>query len=201
MKDDGNDGGRREPDPLVPATLPPLPVQRFKAALGRFASGVTVLTVRDELDDHGLTVTAFASVSLEPPLVLASVAKESYLHEVLMRQDLWAVSVLSAGQRSIATRFSEIGRPSARLLLADVRHVRGPLSAALIISDGMAALECRTEERVEAGDHTLLIGRVLDVAYVAERGVPLLHVTGSYTTSVTAPRAASRKHTGNPWRG
>jgi len=157
-----------------------------------------VLTVRDELDDHGITVTAFASVSLEPPLVLACVAQASYLHEVLMRQDHWVVSVLAVGQRSIATRFSETGRPSARLLLADVPHRRGSRTQALIIEDGMAALECGTEQRVAAGDHTLLIGRVLDVAYVADRGAPLLHVTGSYTTSMT-PREVSRRSTGDPW--
>ncbi len=173
--------------------------EQFKAALGRFASGVTVLTVRDELDDHGITVTAFASISLDPPLVLASVSHASYLHEVLLRQDLWTVSVLAAGQRSVATRFSETGRPSARLLLADLPHRRGSHTDALIIEDGMTALECRTEQRIGIGDHTLLIGRVLDVAYVADRGAPLLHFTGAYTTSVTPPPAAPQRRTGDPW--
>lgn len=174
-------------------------VEDFKAALGRFATGVTVLTVRDELDDHGLTVTAFASLSLDPPLVLASVSQSSYLHEVLLRQDLWTVSVLAAGQRSIATRFAETGRPSARLLLADLPHRRGAHTDALIIEDGMAALECRTEQRVETGDHTLLIGRVLDVPYVVDQGAPLLHFTGAYTTSVTPPPAGPQRRTGDPW--
>lgn len=195
-KDHGNDDPPTESGELQTSVSQ----AQYKAALGRFASGVTVLTVRDELDDHGITVTAFASISLEPPLVLASVARASYLHEVLIRQDLWTVSVLAAGQRSIATRFSEVGRPSARLLLSDLPHRRGPHSGALIIEDGMAALECRTEQRIGAGDHTLLVGRVLDVAYVADHGAPLLHVTGSYTTSVTTPRAASRTSTGDPWR-
>lgn len=157
----------------------------FKAALGRFASGVTVLTVRDDLDDHGITVTAFASVSLDPPLILASVSRDSYLHEVFLRQDSFAVSVLASGQRTLAARFSETGRPSARLLLADLPHRRGEHTDSLIIEDGLAAMECRTVERVGAGDHTLLIARVLDVAYVSETGAPLLHHTGVYTTSVT----------------
>lgn len=175
-------------------------VEQFKAALARFASGVTVLTVRDDLDDHGITVTAFASVSLEPPLVLASVAASSYLHEVFLRQDLWAASILSAGHRSVATRFSEVGRPSARLLLADLRHRRGELSGALLIEETLATLECRTVQRVEAGDHTLLIGEVLGVPFVAEGGAPLLHYSGRYTTSVTPPPAAPRMRTGDPWR-
>lgn len=157
--------------------------EEFKAALSRFASGVTILTVRDELDDHGITVTAFASVSLQPPLVLASIGRASYLHEVLVRQDRWAVSILAAGQRPVASRFAESGRPSARLLLADLPHHRGGHSDALVIEDGMAALECRTEQRVEAGDHDLLIGRVLAVDYVSERSSPLLHLTGRYTES------------------
>jgi len=193
-KDDGKYEAPGEPGESMTAVS----AEQYKAALGRFASGVTVLTVRDELDDHGITVTAFASISLEPPLVLASVAQASYLHEVLLRQDRWTVSVLAAGQRSIATRFSEIGRPSARLLLSDLPHRRGAHSGALIIEDGMAALECRTEQRIRAGDHTLLVGRVLNVAYVADHAAPLLHVTGAYT-SVTAPPAASRTSTGDPW--
>jgi flavin reductase (DIM6/NTAB) family NADH-FMN oxidoreductase RutF len=155
--------------------------------------------VRDELDDHGITVTAFTSISLDPPLVLASVAQASYLHEVLLRQDLWTVSVLAAGQRSVATRFSETGRPSARLLLADLPHRRGPHTDALVIEDGMAALECRTRQRIEVGDHTLLIGEVLAVSYVAERGAPLLHYNSHYTTSVTPPAAVRRTRTGDPW--
>lgn len=174
-------------------------VERFKAALSRFATGVTVLTVRDDLDDHGITVTAFASVSLSPPLVLASVAASSYLHEVFLRQDLWAASILSASQRSLATRFSEVGRPSARLLLADLAHRRGELSGSLLIEDGLAAMECRTVHRIEAGDHTLLIASVLDVAYVAEGGAPLLHHTGRYTTSVAPKPASPNHHAGNPW--
>lgn len=175
-------------------------VEQFKAALGRFASGVTVLTVRDELDDHGITVTAFASVSLSPPLVLASVASASYLHEVFWRQDLWAASILSASQRSLATRFSEIGRPSARLLLADFPHHRGDASGALIVEGALASLECRTTQRLEAGDHTLLLGEVLAVPHVTERGAPLLHYTGRYTTSVQ-PAPAPRVVGADPWRG
>lgn len=159
-------------------------VTQFKAAVSRFASGVTVVTVRDDLDDHGMTATAFASVSLEPTLVLVSVARESYLHEVLERQELWAVSILSSRQQSIASRFAESGRPSARLLLADLPHHRGSVSGALVIDAGMAALECSTEQLVPAGDHSLVIGRVLAVDYVADRGAPLVHLTGSYTEPV-----------------
>lgn len=156
-------------------------VAQFTAALRLFASGVTVVTIRDELDDLGMTATAFASVSLEPPLVLISVDRASYLDEVLERRDHWAVCILAAGQRPIASRFADAGRPSARLLLADLPHHRGPLTEALIIDDAVAALECETAQRVEAGDHTIVIGRVLAVDYVDDRRTPLLRLAGSYT--------------------
>src|SRR3569833_4228839 len=96
-------------------------------------------------------MTAFSSVSLEPPMVLISVAAESYLTEVLQRCDRWAVTVLSTGQRAIAGRFAAAGRPSARLLIAGVPHHRGAESGALIVGDGRAALECGARRELPGG--------------------------------------------------
>ncbi|MGH3376092.1 MAG: flavin reductase family protein, partial [Actinoallomurus sp.] len=85
----------------------------FTDALAAFGTGVVVVTVREGRDDIGTTLTAFASVSVEPPMVLVAVAAESYLCEVLGRCDRWAATVLSAAQRAIAGRFAVAGRPSA----------------------------------------------------------------------------------------
>ncbi|WP_328589249.1 flavin reductase, partial [Actinomadura logoneensis] len=71
-----------------------------------------MLTVRDGRDDLGTTVTSFMSVSLEPPMVLAGVASDGYLAEVLRRRPRWAATVLSAEQRALAGRFAAAGRPS-----------------------------------------------------------------------------------------
>jgi flavin reductase (DIM6/NTAB) family NADH-FMN oxidoreductase RutF len=152
----------------------------FTDALGAFATGVVVVTVRDGRDDIGTTLTAFSSVSLEPPMVLVAVAAESYLCEVLERCDRWAVTVLAAAQRAIAGRFAVAGRPSARLLIASVPHHRGERSGALIADEGRAALECETRQRVPAGDHMVFVAEVLSVDYVATDRPPLIRVDHRY---------------------
>jgi flavin reductase (DIM6/NTAB) family NADH-FMN oxidoreductase RutF len=163
--------------------VPPIPAPEFTEAVAGFATGVVVVTVRDDRDDIGTTVTAFASVSLEPPMVLVSIAAESYLSEVLGRQDHWAATVLGAAQRALAGRFAAAGRPSARLLIASVPHHRGPRSDALIVDGGVAALECRTRRRVPIGDHVLFVAEVLAVDYADPARKPLIRVNRRYLKS------------------
>lgn len=151
----------------------------FLAAMGMFASGVAVVTVRDGRDDIGTTVTAFASVSLDPPMVLVSVAAESYLREVLTRRARWAVTVLAGHQVAVAGRFAAAGRPSARLLVASLPHHRGRHSEALVLDDGLAALECETRQRVAAGDHTVFLAEVIAIDHVRS-GSPLLRFDRRY---------------------
>jgi flavin reductase (DIM6/NTAB) family NADH-FMN oxidoreductase RutF len=153
-------------------------------ALSAWAAGVTLVTIADDRDDVGTTVSAFCPVSLDPPLVLVSLIADSYPAEVLSRPSLpalrFAVTLLSASQRMLAGRFAAAGRPSARLLLDDVPHVRGDSSGALIPAGGLAALECSVARRVPAGDHLLVISSVVDVPYVAEAGEPLVRFRGRY---------------------
>lgn len=162
------------------ALSPGVSPQEFTDAVAGFATGVAVLTVRDGRDDLGSTVTAFMSVSPEPPLVLAGVASQSYLSEVLHRRDRWAATVLGAGQRALAGRFAAAGRPGARVLLAAEPHHRGPHSEALIVEGGVAALECETRQRVTAGDHTLFIAEVLAVDHLDPRAAPLVRAHRRY---------------------
>ncbi len=148
--------------------------------LAAFASGVTLVTVADGRDDIGTTVSAFCPVSGDPPLVAVSLIAGSYPAELLARLDRFAVTILQDGQRALAGRFAASGRPSARLMLDGVPHQRGPLSSALIPAGGLAALECEVTQRAEAGDHLLVIARVLGVPYLAEGGHPLVRYSGSY---------------------
>lgn len=152
----------------------------FTDAVATFATGVVVVTVRDGRDDIGTTMTAFSSVSLDPPMVLAGVAAGSYLAEVLDRRERWAATVLSSGQRALAGRFAAAGRPSARLLLAGIPHHRGPSSDALVIEGGQAAMECETRRRVPAGDHVLFVAEVVSVDYVEAGRSPLIRVNRRY---------------------
>jgi flavin reductase (DIM6/NTAB) family NADH-FMN oxidoreductase RutF len=154
--------------------------EEFIDAVSRFSTGVTIVSANDDRDDVATVVSSFASASLEPPLVVISVAEASYMHEVLGRQPLWAVSVLGAHQRQLAGRLSAPGRPSPRLLLADTPHYRGPQSGALILEGGLTALECRTTALVPVGDHALVVGEVLSVAYVSYNRTPLVRYAHAY---------------------
>lgn len=143
-----------------------------------------MVTLSDDRDDIGTTVSAFCPVSLDPPMVLVSLMLESYPAEVLSRPALpaarFAVTLLSSEQRVVAGQFAASGRPSARLILENVPHTRGADSGALIPSGGLAALECAVARRVPAGDHLLVISAVTNVAYTAESGSPLIRFQGRY---------------------
>ncbi|MFF3330326.1 flavin reductase family protein [Streptomyces sp. NPDC002888] len=182
------------PSPAAPAAFghaEGVSNEEFRAAMSRLADGVVLVTALeppldpDDPDaprgeDAGMTATAFLSVSLDPPLVLVSVREGSRMDDLLDEQPLWAVSVLSESQRHIAGRFAMKGRVSDRLLFADIPYERGEESGAPLVSGALATLECRTEQRVAAGDHTLVIGRVLTARVPSAEGGPLVYFRGRY---------------------
>lgn len=155
-------------------------MNEFVEAMAQVPTGVTVVTVKDERDDVGATVGTFASISLDPQLVMVSMENTGYLNELLLRRDRWAASVLSAGQKAIASRFATAGRPGARLLLAGTPHHRGKLSEALVVDGGVTALEAETVRVLPAGDHTLFVARVLAVDYVTPGLAPLVRLRSRY---------------------
>ncbi|MET9907281.1 flavin reductase family protein [Streptomyces sp. NPDC002144] len=163
----------------------------FRAAMSRLAAGVVLVTAQEPpLDpddpsapageDVGMTATAFLSVSLDPPLVLVSLRTGARMDDLLDEQPLWGVSVLSESQRHIAGRFAMKGRISDRLLFEDIPYVRGKATGAPLVGGALATLECRTEQRVIAGDHTLVIGRVLTADVPSADGGPLTYFRGRY---------------------
>ncbi|MFJ1703576.1 flavin reductase family protein [Kitasatospora sp. NPDC088346] len=173
------------PQPSAAPAAPAVPVatpDEFRAALGQLASGVSLVTAHDPEDgeDVGMTATSVLSVSLDPPLVLVSVRTDSRMDELLARVDGWAVSLLAEEQRTLASRFAMKGRLSDRLLFADTPHRRGRWSGAPLVDRALATLECRTEQRVEAGDHVLVIARVLEATVPGPSERPLLYFRGGY---------------------
>jgi flavin reductase (DIM6/NTAB) family NADH-FMN oxidoreductase RutF len=153
-------------------------------ALNSWVAGVTLVTAADGRDDVGATVSAFCPVSSDPPLVAVSLMAGSYPAELFGRAEepvtRFAVVVLAAGQRMLAGRFAAAGRPGVRLMLGDMPHQRGPVSGALIVEGGLAALECEAEQVRPAGDHLLVIARITGVPYVGDGDEPLIRFRRRY---------------------
>jgi 3-hydroxy-9,10-secoandrosta-1,3,5(10)-triene-9,17-dione monooxygenase reductase component len=152
----------------------PLDADAFRDVLGRFASGVTIVTTRDaDGRDRGMTVSAFSSLSLDPPLVMACIGHDATIAGSVSAAGFFGVSVLAEDQVPLSRRFAD---PDADRF-DGVAFLRGRSGVALL--DGaLAHLECRIVARHEAGDHTIVVGEVL--AGSAREGRPLVHHHGRY---------------------
>jgi flavin reductase (DIM6/NTAB) family NADH-FMN oxidoreductase RutF len=147
----------------------------FRALLGRFATGVTVLTARDASGgDHGMTVSAFCSVSLAPPLVLACIARGADMFAVARDAQHFGVSVLTGDQEGLSRRFAD--QPDNRF--DGVGFVRGE-TGVVLLNDALGHLECRRVGWHDAGDHAICVGEVMR-AHNGD-GRPLLYYRGGYT--------------------
>lgn len=160
--------------------MAPVDPAEFTAALRQYAAGVCLLTVRDDIDDVGTTVTSVLSASARPPLVAVGLAADGYPAEVLGAVGTCALTVLADRHAIVASRFSSAGRPSARHLLESVPWRRAPVSDAILLEEGPAALDCRLERMVEAGDHVLALLAVEGVPVLNEHARPLLRLRGRF---------------------
>jgi flavin reductase (DIM6/NTAB) family NADH-FMN oxidoreductase RutF len=146
----------------------------FRAVLGRFSSGVTVVTLVDaDGIDCGMTVSAFCSVSLEPPLVLICVDHEASIHESMSEAEYFTVNILSEGQEALARRFAD---PESDRFQG-IGFSRGGNGTA-ILGDILGYVQCKVVTRHSAGDHDIIIGEVEEAS--ADEGRPLLYYRGGY---------------------
>ena len=147
----------------------------FRSVLGRFASGITVVTTQDsDQRDLGMTVSAFCSVSLRPPLVQVCVDHEASLHGALLQNQRYAVSILAADQEALSRRVS--AAISTRRF-EGIGYQRGE-SGLRLLDDALAHLECRIVAAHDAGDHTMFVGEVESAS--ARSAQPLLYYRGGY---------------------
>jgi flavin reductase (DIM6/NTAB) family NADH-FMN oxidoreductase RutF len=146
----------------------------FRAVLGRFATGVTIVTALDKRKrDVGMTVSAFSSVSLDPPLVLFCIDHSASVYSALSRTNHFIANILSDGQEALARRFAD----SDTNRFDGVGYERGQNGAAVLF-DVLGYVECEVVARHEAGDHDVIVGRV-DAAEAFD-GRPLLYYRGGY---------------------
>ena len=147
----------------------------FRSVLGRFASGITVVTARDsEGRDHGMTVSAFCSVSLKPPLIQVCVDREASLYAALAQSTRFGVSILAAEQEALSRRFATA---DSTRRFDGIGYRRGE-SGVVLLEDALAHLECRIVASHEAGDHSMFIGEVESATARSTR--PLLYYRGGY---------------------
>ena len=165
----------------------PVDAAEYAAALRQYAVGVVLLTVRDDIDDVGTTVTSVMSASADPPLVAIGLAADGYPAEVLQSVGTGVLNVLAADQAILASRFSSAGRPSARHLLESVPWQRAPVSDAIALDGALAALDCRVSSVVEAGSHVLVLLSVEALPVLAAEGDPLLRLRGRWTDGAGHP--------------
>ena len=151
----------------------------LRSVLGRFATGITVLTSADGDLVHGMTANAFSSVSLDPPLVLVCVQQGALMLETIAANKAFGVSILSAGQEHLARYFASRARPAGRAQFDAVDWAPGPFTTAPLLSGAVAWLECELQSVHEGGDHLIFVGRVLSLGRGAEPDA-LLFFGGNY---------------------
>ncbi len=149
----------------------------FRAALGSFATGVTVITTTGESHSYGMTANAFSSVSLDPPLVLVCAKSGAEGSEQIERNGIFAVNILAADQEPLSRYFSSKDRPRGRDAFRGVPH-RGVVTGSPVLDGVVAYLDCRLHESRTAGDHEIFIGEVL--ALDSTDREPLLFHGGGY---------------------
>lgn len=152
---------------------------RFRDVMGHLAGGVAVVTSRAPDGARcGLTATAVCSVSLDPPLVLVSVDRDSRTHEAIGASGLYGINLLAAGQEELARRFATKDRDKFSGL-----ELRTASTGAPVLASCLGYLDCEVVREVPAGDHTLFVGRVEAAAIQGDDvGEPLIYHLGRYGT-------------------
>ena len=148
--------------------------ETFRQLLSRFASGIAIITARDDERDVGMTVSAFCSVSLRPPLVLVCVDHSASMHALLLEHPKLGINIMSSQHEAHCRRFADKKEPRR---FEGVSFGRGE-SGVVLLDDAMAHLECQLVHHCEAGDHTIFIAEVERGAM--SEGRPLLYFRGRF---------------------
>lgn len=151
----------------------------YRRAMGRFATGVTVLTTVVDGVAHAMTANAVSSVSLDPLLLLACVQTDARYHDAVLESGVWGVNVLAADQRALAAWFATRGRP-VQGQLDNAPHHAGAETGVPLLDGVLVAVECRTTQVVPAGDHAILLGEVVGLEVPARAGEALTYYRGEF---------------------
>jgi flavin reductase (DIM6/NTAB) family NADH-FMN oxidoreductase RutF len=155
--------------------MPGITADEFRAAMGSFPAGVTIITTRDAAGrPYGLTATAFSSISRDPPLCMICVARTAEAHPALVATQRFAVNFLAASQDTLSTRFATSGLDK----FEGVPHQAGRATGCPLIDGAVGSIECTVQATHAAGDHDLFIGHIQSVAVTDS--APLIYFRGRY---------------------
>lgn len=150
----------------------------YRRVMGRFATGVTILTTRNGGIEHAMTANGVISLSLDPVLLGASVEVDARFHDAVLEAGVWGVSILPSSATGTAQWLATRGRPLHNQL-ERIPHVSGFTGVALL-SGALAHVECETTDTLRTGDHTLLIGHVVSVATGDDQSAALVYYRGQF---------------------
>lgn len=151
----------------------------FRRTVGRFATGVTVVTTVVDGIPHGMTANAFSSLSLNPLLVLVCVDRSAGLHERVARAGSFAVTVLAEGQEALSRRFAARHRAGQGGQFHGLATSPAPVTGAPLLAGGLVYLDCRLSAVHPGGDHSIFVGEVL-AAGELDGAEPLLWYEAGY---------------------
>ncbi len=152
----------------------------FRRAMGTFATGVTVITAGNPDTDgiHGMTANAFMSVSLNPKLIVISIGEKARMLEKIRKNKRFAVNILSSGQKDLSMVFAGQKNDEGNIAFDE-------LSGIPVLQDAMTKITCEVVNEHTEGDHTLFIGKVLDIAFDEDAEDPLIFFKGEYRSLLT----------------
>jgi len=150
----------------------------FRRTMGRFATGVTVITTRHGKHLHGMTANAVTSLSLDPMLVLVCVDKNADTHDILLEAGFFAVNILARDQEELCVKLASKKGENWSHGVETVPHHTAQTGAP-IIDGAIAYLDCRTVTEHHGGDHTIFVGEVLEAKELKD-GAPLLFYSGMF---------------------
>jgi flavin reductase (DIM6/NTAB) family NADH-FMN oxidoreductase RutF len=149
----------------------------FRQSMRHWTTGIAIFTAQHEEQYHGMTVSSFTSVSLEPPLVVASIQKDTRTHNLADRSGAFAITILSEDQVDISNHFAgRMGEEQDRFLGLEIETL---LTGAPLITGGLAFFDCKIVDRVNLGSHTIFIGEVLATRDI-NKSKPLAYYDRAY---------------------
>ena len=157
----------------------PIDAASFRKVLGTFATGVTVVTTANDGLLHGVTANSLTGVSLDPLLLLVCMDKVAHAHAEMGRCASFGVNILAADQKDVSSLFARVGEPEQGRLRGDVPFRFGATGCPLI-EGAIAHIECLPHAQVDAGDHTIFIGKAVHGGVQRAEAEPLLYFRGAY---------------------